>query len=276
MEQFSPWQREMMLQHIAKFAVPLVQEVQGASTCGTASVLAVNGHHYLITAGHVLKELKEYPDGIGVPLGKSRAEAWTFGDGLHVMPVDYERFDFGVFRIDSPELTALIGQHWRIIVPDDLGALSDNVERFVFAGYPTARSYSMGSHVESGLLSLFAPRYQKATFDEVNRNKHSSVIPVDPTVDILVEYPDSFTGANGQQIASIELAGISGSPVWAVRPDPMRLLVESPHQRLQLVGIETSIKVGDYVRAKRWNLIATAFKQIDVSAAEEIERCLAR
>jgi hypothetical protein len=61
-----------------------------------------------------------------------------------------------------------------------------------------------------------------------------------------------------------------------VRPDPMRLLVESPHQRLQLVGIETSIRVGDYIRAKRWNLIAAAFKQIDVSAAEAIERCLAR
>jgi hypothetical protein len=52
---------------------------------------------YLITAGHVLKVLKQYPDGVGVPLGQNGAKAWTFGDGLHVMPVNDEKFDFGVF-----------------------------------------------------------------------------------------------------------------------------------------------------------------------------------
>jgi hypothetical protein len=153
--------------------------------------------------------------------------------------------------------------------------LSDNVDRFVFAGYPAALSRPVESQVGLGLLSFFSPRYQKASFDEVNRDAHSAMIPADPAVDILIDYPDSFIDANGQG-TSLKLGGISGCPIWAVLPDPMRLLVDSPHQRLRLVGIEISVKDGDYIRAKRWNLITAALQQIDVSAAEEIERCLAR
>jgi len=240
-------------------------------------VFVVNGKHYLVSAGHVLVLLKEHPQEVGVPCGRDQAQATSLGDGLHVLPIDWDRFDFGVFRIDSSGLIASLRSAWRFIVPDDLGLLSDEVERFAFAGYPIGRrEFKSELHGALGRLTAVSPRYRKKPFEELNRELHSNTVPLDPAIDFLLEYPDRFVDLEGKEIPALDVHGISGSPLWAVRPDPMGLLANAPEQRLRLVGIETGVIEGEYIRGKRWNLIAAAFKQIDSDASDEMFRCLAR
>ena len=192
------------------------------------------------------------------------------------MPIDDEKFDFGIFRIDSGELIKLLKRAWRFVVPDDLGLLSDGVERFAFAGYPIGRrEFLSDQHGLLGRLTGVPPRYTRKLFDDLNQELHSSTVPLDPAVDILLEYPDSFGDVQGKEIQNLDVHGISGSPLWAVRPDPMSL-VPTPDLRLQLVGIITAVSEGDYIRAKRWTLIAEAFRQVDMAASDEMRRCLSR
>jgi hypothetical protein len=190
--------------------------------------------------------------------------------GPRARPVDHPP----ALAIDSRELITLLERHWRFVVPDDLGFLSDEVERFVFAGYPIGRCLPSDSQPSLGMLTDFAPRYRKKSFNEINRESHSETVPLNPAIDILLEYPDSFVGADGKEINALDVRGISGSPLWAVRPDPAHLLLDSPQQRLQLVGVVTAIIEGDYIRSKRWTLIAEAFREIDAYAAQELLRCL--
>jgi hypothetical protein len=276
MERFSASERESLEQFATKFSIPLVHQIGKSDLLGTASVMFANGHHYLISAGHVLTDLREHPEDVGAPEGHQRASATTFGSGLHVMPIDDAKFDFGIFRIDSAQVVRSLERTWRFIVPDDLGLLNDSVERFAFAGYPVGRrEFVSDQYGLLGRLTGTLPRYTRKSFEELNQELHSSTVPLDPAVDILLDYPDSFNDVEGKRIENLDVHGISGSPLWGVRPDPMNL-VPSPEKRLQLVGIITSVREGDYIRAKRWTLIAEAFRQIDIAAGEEMRRCLSR
>lgn len=276
MERFSASERESMQQFAARFSIPLLHEIGKSDLLGTACVVLAKGCYYLVSAGHVLTYLKEHPEEVGALTVRNGEQPLTFGSGLHLMPIDYQKFDFAIFRIDSTELVRLLEGTWRFVVPDDLGLLNGDVERFVFVGYPIGRrEFLSDEHGLLGQLSGVPPRYTKKSFDELNQERHSSTVPFDPAVDILLEYPEAFADMKGQRIDRLDVRGISGSPLWAVRPDPMNL-IRPPEKRLQLVGIITSVIEGEYIRAKRWTLIAEAFEQIDSTVGHEMRRCLAR
>ena len=170
MERFSAADRERMEQHVAKFAIPLVHQITGSDLLGTACVFAVNGKHYLVSAGHVLVSAEGASGGGWRTPWSNQAQATSLGDGLHVLPIDWDKFDFGVFRIDSSELIGSLRSAWRLIVPDDLGLLSDEVERFAFAGYPIGRrEFRSELHGVLGRLTAVSPRYRKKPFEELEQ-----------------------------------------------------------------------------------------------------------
>jgi hypothetical protein len=44
-----------------------------------------------------------------------------------------------------------------------------------------------------------SPRYARKPFEELNRELHSHTVPLDPAVDILLEYPEAFKGVEGKK-----------------------------------------------------------------------------
>ena len=66
-----------------KFAIPLVHQIGQSDLLGTACVVSANERHYLLSAGHVLKILKEHPEDVGVRW--VRPEPWQLRSGMVCM-----------------------------------------------------------------------------------------------------------------------------------------------------------------------------------------------
>jgi hypothetical protein len=136
-------------------------------------------------------------------------------------------------------------------------------------GYPNSmvEPSSDGTLVEARPILLRTHRYYGET--SASRPKHDDV-------DLFLAYGDKAFDREGKEVDTPTLPGISGTPVWAVKPSDSTIWL--PESCLHVVAVDSAYtKPGSrnrFIVTKVWTSILKAFKQVDAEAAREIHEAI--
>lgn len=240
--------------YLSSRVVPLTYEGEGqAAVRGTGTFFRYRSKVYLVTAAHVV-------DGIdaallGVPdRPNGNVAIWNLNDVTVYHPRDTDRFDVAVIELLNPNFHARVASSWHVLDETEVVEPTEDDENFVLAGYPAeAVEFRGGGLVPKPMLQLFTKRYDGETDEPV------------PDYDLLLRFPRSAKAIYGDERSTPHLGGVSGTVVYARREPPPGLW--SPDQVLRPVGIQVSMKRGEYIRVKRWMLLWQLLELIPSSSS---------
>lgn len=223
--------------------VPLVyQKDEVLGVLGTGTFFEQDGRHFLITAGHVFKDID--PLNLGVPerAGKN-ACVWNFGNAQIHHPRDTDEYDVAVVELQDRDFIALAQAGWLFLNRSNVISFATQSEQYLIAGYPndTVQNIS-GVLTPSSLMQLYTGPY--AGKENGDRGEF----------DLLLRYSRGAGNTHGVGKPTPDLGGVSGAAVYAVLPCVEN--VWAPENILKVVGIQVSFMHSKYVRAKSWALVS--------------------
>lgn len=194
----------------------------------------------MVTAAHVLEGIDAAL--LGVPdRPAGNVPVWHLKDVRVHHPRDTESFDVAVIELRDAAFWERVASSWTHIDEAEVHANDDETSEFLVAGYPTEKVHNRtGVLTPEPILQLFTSKYEAERAVSI------------PEYDLLLRYPRTGKGIFGGERSTPKLQGVSGalvygrfppSQVWAV-PDILRP-----------VGIQVSMKHGDFIRVKRWSLV---------------------
>ena len=226
-------------------AVPIVLFAgQRAAVRGTATLIRVGQHLFLLTAAHLFDDDVRLGD-LALPL--PRAQGWVTLAGAAVRRADtgHEReagagdgSDIAVVAL--PRATqAVLAREWCAVSLSAIAAARDGAEvsqdaehpQHYVAGYPAALSRQHREWLVAKRLLLITGLL---------------LAPPVPAArsDLLLAYSRIAPRTDGTEIHTPALEGVSGAAVWAVcRQNGMRALM--------IVGVQSSFRHSTYLRAHR-------------------------
>jgi hypothetical protein len=251
--------------------LPLIEESETETAIlGTGTLFAVNRCCYLITASHVIEGLVKDSrlERIGIPLGRVNAAVSNLGQ--HFISYVQRKegnsgpFDAAIIRFDQPELIDALQKHWSFMSPENLAPTPQRRQGFLVAGYPREVSRRKGFDLSAKFMT-FATNALATPPDGRDFR---------PGLDIFLKHEETGMGLGGEITALPKLHGVSGGSVWVAHRDDKHDRIWSAESHLKLVGIQSAVVQGSYIRAISWHLVAKLFEQIDLRAAHEISRAL--
>jgi hypothetical protein len=245
---------------------------------GSGTLLAVAEHKFIVTAAHVVRcALK---DGRTLGVSGSINDKFVATSGKWIVSGGEDNsedpFDVAIYEFSSEQSSHFIPESFVRI--GDVSFEEDLSNKyFLVTGFPGMWSTTSANDVEpikSRLLQYGTYAFRGNTVGLTGfRPDHHILLEAKPedTVDNIGN-PISFRTRNGfpAQIPA-DLAGISGSSVWAIGDLQIPMAAwSSKHSRL--VGIETSVyAIRGVIKATRWNAITTLLYQAFPAVRPTIE-----
>jgi hypothetical protein len=235
----------------ARATVPFIYEnTSGAQSVGTGTLFEVDGHNFIVTAKHVAELIAVHE--LGIPCGQMRCEIWFPGRGLVTKAVKH---DAAVFRLDDRESIAALSAGWEFLTLANVSLRApDNDGPFVLHGYPQALSQYAGGQIRAVSGFIVTSRYHGPTTGFCANE------PYDPNADLLLTYRvQGFEPSQGQFTQLPNLAGMSGSSVWAVElpRGTCDRRIWNPRENARIVAVFVSQREEDrsWMRSKKWWLV---------------------
>ena len=120
------------------------------------------------------------------------------------------------------------------------------------AGYPSTRMAKSGYNLSGKPIA-----FQCSPCPSIPA---SATQPVNPDLDIFLDYPMSAIEKGGKVVSVEGINGMSGSAIWEIH-EALDQEVWTPERALRLVGIQSAAKKGSYVRGNKWAFLREAFKR---------------
>jgi hypothetical protein len=234
---------------LIRSTVPLIfEDGDLAGVHGSGALFDLDGDLYFVTAGHVLQGVD--PTKIGVPVRTHDDFVFTLGRG-QVGWSRNEQYDVAAYRIDDSEAAAALRAANIVLGPNNIGAPDPNLDRYVVVGYPAATVTKNGDNLTTkDLTQIYTTLYT------------GEVIGSNGAHDLFLKLTREAKSLWGQPREVPALPGISGGPVWQIRPSTST--VWTPESALALVGIQVSTdpRAERYIRALRWEVVLAAVKAL--------------
>jgi hypothetical protein len=229
--------------------VPLiVDNGKHAGVAGTGTLLAADGHYYIVTANHVREEFGGLP--LRLPSAPLNGKVFTAG-AITVTAI--EKYDVALLRLDDPATIETLRAGWRFLGPSNFWPEVELRQAlFVLFGYPNASCPREGSNMKGIPLPLVTKPFE----GDADGFKYETY---DERVDLLLTHDKEFVDANGATGTLPPLQGMSGCSLWAVSQPwepaahaPPTGKIWAPGQDARVIAVQTSVKTGEWVRCKRW------------------------
>jgi hypothetical protein len=226
-------------QFMRSVTVPLFTGEDARVFAGTGSLFAVADRHFIVTAAHVVEEVKN-PAELACPEHPVKGEIYSLGS-ITVARPQKSSIDVAVMEMTSPETITRMREGWRFLGLRNIRAPHDRGV-FVLSGFPVA----LGSHMNGKVLAPMATVYTERLLDVPTEAK----IPVDPTLDLFFHYDKEGVTLSNHPFTSPSLKGASGGSVWEYTP--VRGALWSPEAAVKVIGVQSAFLRDQYFRAKNW------------------------
>ena len=222
--------------------IPLSYEQNGRSFVqGTGSFYRTGEDFFIVTAAHVLNGIN--PGLLGVPDRPfGNVSIWNLEDIRVYHPKNTDDFDVAIIRLLNPNFIERVAKQWQCVNESEVVQDSEDVYKYLIAGYPSETVKDLeGVLTPAPMLQLFTEEY-----------KDRLEAPV-PEYDLLLRYKRTGKDIKGNERSTPALQGVSGALVYAQCNTDAGIW--SPESIFRPVGVQVSMKHGEYVRVKRWALI---------------------
>ena len=249
--------------------IPIIAENEEiAGVDGTGVLFEINNSIYFITAYHVAKNIYNYPNKYGIPVGKNKSDVFTFKDCEIIYPEDESErklYDAALIPLSTnPRLCDVLLENYVCLNIENIGEYHNTPDNYLLAGYPSKLSKALPNYnVQGKFFMLVTPPFVGHVDERFN---------VNPSCDILLDYGKLIIDESGKTVEAPELEGISGGSIWSIKPDPPKELVWSPKASIELVGVEVSYLTPSfkYIKGVKWNVVAHLFEYVDPVAKKLI------
>jgi len=221
------------LRHLQACVFPILAE-QGdsAGVHGSALLFRREDHHYAVTATHVAKYLETHAEVMSAPSAShvGLTDAWSLGRGTLAKTAEEEE-DVSVFRLEEAGVVERLRAGGHVFLcNDDVEPLPQASSTCGVFGWPAAGARQVDRVVHGKAVAMLLARLAPP--------------PGSRPTDIFLEWPSVDDVP--------DLAGISGSPIWAVSEASG---VWHPSKEIKLVGVQHSIRRSDWIRGTSWSVV---------------------
>ena len=264
---------DAMEHHQRNITYPILYDL-GSRLCvlGSGVLFAHEDRHFIITAAHLFDD----DENIGPIVSGNLAGPNTRGHGvpstfgpmcLYKGPRASFDFDIAVIELKDTEKINAIKNEWKFLGVADL-TMPSPAPLFCLGGYPRDLQSQRAS-------TTHGPMFVVRT-GQLSQVPDNATAPIDLTYDFFGEYdPQGFVRQFGDRVMpSPALQGVSGGSL--LQYDDTVTGFWSTWKAMKLVGIQSSASsLKKWFRAKKSNVIALIFAQVDLGIGEEIRKQLA-
>ena len=253
--------------YLASFTIP-IYEVKGSrlGTKGSALALELGKRDFLVTAGHVARDIRDAPRG-SRQLGPT-ALANSSRSELRIWSTGLDEYDLGLIELRSAALRDHLRAHFDFVDPSCAMHLQDWNEAFVVVGFPSVENQSDGVPP--------TPRALKCFSEPFTGNPADDAPAFHPDGEFLLRYDETLTNVAGDMhVEAPDLHGVSGGPIWALLREDVDDTIWAPKKDLRWVGVETACTPGKYIRGTKLSMLRQLLNQsVDESLATAFQDCL--
>ncbi|MFN4183252.1 MAG: hypothetical protein ACK4M6_00575 [Hyphomonas sp.] len=237
---------ELALYHfLMNASVPLfwLEDELPKGLCGSGTFFQQNERLFLITAAHCLEGIDLSL--LAIPRAPKASNIYTLGSIDAYWPDETDILDVAIIEVLDLESRSAIFENWTVFDESDLAEYTSGTdEKYIIVGCP-AESLTAGATVWTGRPY---PAFCKPSSGKPIAAKGAAY----KNVDIFLDEIESERGF--EEFRPESLAGISGSGIWKIIEWPESTLW-LPRKSLKLVGVQCSVKNGDFIRGKLWRWV---------------------
>lgn len=242
-------------EYLSRVVVPLARfpPNHDIRPAGCGFLFRQHGHGFLVTAAHVAGHLQTVR--FGVPASPVAAqEIFSIHGGVIMSAVGGD--DVAVVSLDEASIDGFREGGWLFLDENDLAPDHPCGPRRVF-GWP--HSLMTGRHDQGRLEEV----HSVAVTFEANAVNGWDALKLFPELrpgtafDYFLAWPES-------PLPTEALNGISGSPIWVRRNQPIGRTL-TPKQELRLAGVVTAAsRAGGWVRVSPWQVVTTLVERASI------------
>lgn len=259
-----------IMAYVEKSIIPIIcDHTEGerriAGTCGTGSLFEFDDKYFLVTASHLFDAVNEVKEWIGIPVAQKNSDIYTLNNCVLSRPdtaEEREKYDIAILCLDN-SVARKLKRNYNFLTYANVDRMRSN-EWFYVSGFPfTFSKLFAATNQVVGIPFRFMSHHKSPSEEDLQW--------YDPAVHILVEYSDTYyeSGINPIPIASpSNLDGISGCSIWNYEDDPKGIW--APQNCLKVVGIQTRVRRGSYIKGTKWGYVINAFASVDQAIHQKL------
>jgi len=229
-------------QFVARVVFPLIyEEPQGTAIKGSGCFYRANNSNFVVTAAHVLEKLSL--EDLGIPIAPvSDVRIRQFMNVEAHFPENRD-IDVAVLELKDQLFIKEVFANWVCLSDENVDTSEDNEDdEYLVAGHPFRNVYPDGNKlIPKSLFQLYTSQYKGS----VEKGKDET--------DLFMKHSKIAKNADNQIIETIDMEGVSGSPVWKLIPSTSGIW--APIRNLQLSAVECAFKANSYIRGKKWSVV---------------------
>jgi hypothetical protein len=250
-------------QFMLKVTIPILYHTsQGLDHIATGTLFETCDRYFLVTARHAFENPKV--KNFTIPTDPKVSNFKRLGRHILYWPED-EAMDIAVLEILETSTIDVIKKGWRLLNPEQHSAVASPQGTFLLCGYPSEWVKIVGQRFRGTQLIAYTTRLK-----EVPKN---AVSPIDERMDLFFRHTTSgqdlrprnadqpIRGGHAPTPPPNKLAGTSGSSVWEYYQLASQSLW-SPDVALRIIGIQHSVRKGQYIRVKSWGFVMALLGRI--------------
>lgn len=203
-----------------RYIVPLLQDNnERPGILGTATFCVVDAQYFLVTAAHVVDGMDTLYFGAGVIVDDASTQVISTALPASGCRED-DTIDLAVLRLTNQQAQRLGNQRRRPVPVEDweVDDLARPGQRYVFTGFPHSGTD------RDRRRRVIEPRRVSANCVTLADDQIVS-LGLHPTTHIVALYHRRrMQNGQGRMVMAPEPAGMSGGPVWTLRPDSHQLM----------------------------------------------------
>lgn len=235
---------------------------------GTGTLLRVREHRFLVTAAHVAAQGSASKQ-LALPTARSGSQVITLGNN-EVLRGARSEHDVAIIALQDEKTIEIIQRSWTFLEPRSIAAPRWRALHLVY-GYQEPRLVRQSGLTPPGQAIAFATTPLRKT-----PAVPSQADDPDDQNDLFFELRSQSLQLEGPTpVNTPDFRGVSGASVWEFVPTDDNKCW-SPERQLRIVAIQAGQLAGKYIRAKRWHLLWSAFRQYDPSVASTLRAAITR
>lgn len=246
---------------VMSVTIPILHELgDAAALLATGTLFKIAGRVFIITARHVFDEVSDLTL-LAYPENPLKGSLHTFGDMTIYKPKE-EHIDVAVIELLDPATLVRLNAGWQFLHLENVGAPSDNPDdgSVFVGGYPQSMTGLKDGWTTGAFLTAYTQR--------IPDTPRGALEPICEDLDMFFDYGHSAHTLAGEPITTPALKGVSGGSIWeTVLPTSA---VWTPDQSVRVIGVQSSFRHSDFIRAKNWWAVATVLESVDEGLASEV------
>ncbi|WP_145978870.1 hypothetical protein [Pseudomonas mosselii] len=246
---------------VMSVTIPILHELgDAAALLATGTLFKIAGRSFIITARHVFDEVSDLTL-LAYPENPLKGSLHTFGDMAIYKPKE-EHIDVAVIELLDPETLRRLHAGWQFLELKNVGIPSKNLDdgSVFVGGYPQSLTDLQDGWTTGAFLTAYTQR--------IPDTPSGALEPVCEDLDMFFDYGHLAHTLTGEPITTPVLKGVSGGSIWEmVEPTST---VWSPDQNVRVIGVQSSFRHSDFIRAKNWWAVAAVLEEVDEGLAAEV------